>query len=387
MTVDPVPKALVPYQVLSQAFDFPTKDQEQWWHYTAPVFVKSMVNANYDVHAQYSQLSFFYCCVLPYLGGFPGEKTNLYKSGLSPYGLPFEFSLNISGGTVRYSYEPIGPCAGTSGDPFNTQQMQPVIQKLVAFDSTIDTTCFDQLVGQLLLSQEEASALLARPDFTPGGPARGQYLFAVDMKGEKALVKAYFFATMKSLATGIPADRLIINAVRTIDETEQLAAPLAELEGYIYTRAAEPESTFITAYLGCDMAAPQHARLKVYAIDREVTFDRLIDLWTLGGRIPNDATAQAGIKRLRQLWDLLSIPAGTRDMEVEHLQLGQPPKALLPFIVNYTLLPGSQYPEPQVYLVPFGLPDSRIADALTRFFESMGWSQCAGTYKENLCSY
>ncbi|KAL4778238.1 tryptophan dimethylallyltransferase [Aspergillus varians] len=389
MTIDTSSDCLAPYQVLSQAFNLPTKAQQQWWHYTAPVFVKSMVNANYDVHAQYSQLAFFHRCVLPYLGGFPGDKAanNLYKSGLSPYGLPFEFSLNLPEGTVRYSYEPIGPYAGTKDDPFNIKEMWNVIQDLVSFDDTIDTTWFRELVGLLLLSQKEASDLLSRPDFTPGGPARGQYQFAVDMKGGHPFVKAYFFTTMKTLATGIPADQLISKAVRALDHKGRVAAPLAQLEEYTHARGAETDSTFMTAYLGCDMVDPQQARLKVYGLDREVTFDRLIDLWTMGGRIPNDATSEAGINALRELWDLLSIPAGTREMKVDHLQLGEAPKSLLPLIVNYTLLPSSQYPEPQVYLVPFGMPDGGIADALTRFFGRMGWDQCAQTYKKNLVSY
>ncbi|KAH8688635.1 tryptophan dimethylallyltransferase [Talaromyces proteolyticus] len=391
MTIDSSPPSLAPYEVLSQAFHFTTEDQELWWHYTAPVFVKSMNDANYTLHAQYKQLAFFYRCVLPYLGVFPGGRSKTgkqpYKSGLSPYGFPFEFSLNLPELTVRYSYEPIGPRAGTVDDPFNVEKMWDVVGDLVSFDERIDTTWLRELADLLLLSKDEANALTSRPDFTPGGPARGQYQFAVDMKGDRPMLKGYIFTAMKSLATGISADKLICNAIRTVDRRGQIATPLAEMERYIAVRAAEPQSTFITAYLGCDMLDPAQARLKVYGLDSKVTFERLVDLWTLGGRIPNDAMTQTGLQALRELWDLLQIPPGIRDMKIDHLKLGEPPKVLLPFIVNYTLLQSSPQPEPQVYLVPFGMPDAHIADALTRFFEKMGWDQVAETYKENLFGY
>ncbi|CEL10888.1 hypothetical protein ASPCAL13995 [Aspergillus calidoustus] len=382
------------YEVLSQSFNFATEDQRQWWHHTAPVFVKSMTDAQYSRDAQYKQLTFFYHCVLPHLGQFPVKinsgkpSKQRYKSNLSPYGLPFEFSLNFPELTVRYSYEPIGPEAGTMADPFNVDKMGPVIGDLAHFTPSIDTTLFRKLADLLLLSREEAKKLISQPGFTPGGPARGQYQFAVDMKGERPMLKGYFFTTMKSLATGISADRLIANAIRAVDQAGKLAAPLAEMESYTQSRAA---STFITGYLGCDMIDPARARLKVYASDSEVTFERLIDLWTLGGRIPNEATTTGrqgkGLEALRELWDLLQIPPGIREMKVEHMELGDPPKSLLPVIVNYTLLPNKPYPEPQVYLVPFGLPDMQIAEALTQFFVRMGWEEAAKTYKENLFSY
>ncbi|GIC93735.1 aromatic prenyltransferase [Aspergillus udagawae] len=382
-----------PYETLTPSFDFPTEDQQLWWHHIAPVFIKSMTDANYTSDAQHKQLTFFYRCVLPHLGQFPVNSGNkpsnqAYKSNLGPYGLPFEFSLNFPDPIVRYSYEPIGPRAGTMDDPFNVEQIWPALKALLSFDESVDATLFHELVDLLLLSKDDAKTLTSQPGFTPGGPARGQCQFGVDMQGDQPMLKGYFFTAMKSLATGIRADKLICDAIRAVDRGGQRSAPLAELESYLQARAAEPESTFFTAYLGCDIVPPEQARLKVYGVDREVTFERLIDLWTLGGRLPNDVGGQAeGLRALREMWDLLQIPSGIRDMKVDHLTLGEPPKSLLPFIVNYTLLPGSLHPVPQLYLVPFGLPDVHIAAALTRFFERMGWDQIAKTYKQNIVSY
>ncbi|KAH8692972.1 tryptophan dimethylallyltransferase-domain-containing protein [Talaromyces proteolyticus] len=301
-----------PYEILSQSFNFPTKDQRQWWHYTAPGFVKSMTDAKYTPDAKYKQLAFFYHCVLPHLGQFP------------------------------YSYKPISPQASTMADLFNIEKMWPVVDEIARFDLSIDTTLFHK-IADLLLLKDEAKALSSQPGFKLGGPTHRQYQFAVNIKDERLMLKGYFFTAMKSLAMGVSADRLISNM----------------MESYVQSCAV---STFITVYLGCDMIDPALTRLKVYGLDSEVTFEWLVDLWTLGGRIPNE-------------------------IKVDHMELGDLSKSLLPVIVNYTLLPNKPHPEPQMYLVPFGSPDVQIVDALTQFFERMGWGEAARTYRENLFSY
>ncbi|BCR91137.1 uncharacterized protein ACHE_61023A [Aspergillus chevalieri] len=372
-----------PFHTLSRILPFPDATQKAWWDKLAPMLLKAMQAQGYDTEAQYAQLGMVYKCVLPYLGQYPTVENDAtrWKSFLCPYGIPIEPSLNISQGILRYAFEPIGPDVGTDKDPQNMNVIQDCLKGLTDHDDRIDTTLYAQFASRLLLTEEESQRAAATGQFT-FKPGQGMHGYAVDMKGSQPMVKGYFCVGIKSAVTGIPTGKLMLDAVREVDTEGRITEPLDKLEDY-YGNAL---GNLRLCFMSVDMIDPQDARTKLYGLQQEVSFEGLEDLWTLGGRI-NTPTNQEGLQLLRELWDLLQIPPGVRDIDVDHCSVGQPPKYLLPSLVNWTFLPGHSDPMPQVYVVPFGLPDAHISDALVTFFERRGWTDLARNYKSNLASY
>lgn len=382
---------LVPFRVLSQVHVFRSEDEKAWWNSTGPVLVKMMADANYDIHHQYKYLTLHQKYVVPFLGPFPREeRKDRWMSNITPYGLPFELSLNCSHNTIRYSFEPVTARAGTSEDPFNKTAMDPCIEQLLQLDSGIDTTWFNHFRKELVVTEEQAVSLIAQGKVQEG-PGKGQHHFAIDLQDGKCMFKAYFYPSMKSMATGVPVEKLLFDSIRKGDTKGALADSIATLERYLAStcRAREsPSSSGVNSlFVSCDMINPGNARLKYYVLDQHVSWQRVEDLWTLGGRRSSDPSNTAGLAILKELWDLLKVPEGFRDISWGHCVLGEPPKHFLPTFANYTLHHSNPNPEPQVYLVTFGMNDIHIADALTVFFQRVGWAGLAKNYKENLCSY
>lgn len=371
-----------PYHTLSQIITFNNDDEKAWWDKAAPMLLKSMQNAGYDVDAQYHQLGLLYKCTIPYLGMFPTVENDhkRWKSFLCPYGIPFEPSLNLSQGTVRFAFEPVGRDAGTEKDPQNMNSLWECLEGLTQYSGQIDTTWYHRFASRLLLNEEESQRLAdtKKYTFTPG---HGVYGFAIDLKGAQPMVKGYFWVTLKSRMSGLSTGQLMFDAVRDVDTEGTVAEPLAMLEKY-----SHENKKLQLGFISFDMIQPQDARIKVYGLDQEVSFEHVQSLWTMGGRIQSESS-QEGLKLLQKLWDLMQIPPGVRTGDVEHLALGELPKYKLPTMVNWTLLPGHSDPLPQVYLVPFGMQDLHIADALTAFFEYLGWTDLARDYKKQLTSY
>lgn len=372
-----------PFHTLSQTLAFKNGDEKEWWHSMAGMLSRAMQSFGYDDDAQYNHLNLFHQCILPYLGVFPRPENNntRWLSTLCPYGTPIEPSLNISQNIVRYSVEPVGPQAGTEDDPQNTNVLWECLEGIKRFDNRVDLTWFRHFASRLMLNKKEGGRFASerKSKFRPG---QGQYGFAIDLKSARPMLKGYIFPGVKSKMSGIPTSQLVFNAVREIDSEGTIAESLAKVGDYINN--ASP--LLRVAFVGCDMLEPRDSRIKIYAIDQDVSWARVQDLWTLGGCI-SSRSIDEGLKILRELWDLLHIPPGVRSDDVEHCEIGKQANYLFPTIINWTMLPGHADPMPQIYLVTFSMKDSHISAALSTFFGRLGWTQLAQDYSKNLASY
>lgn len=372
-----------PFQVLSQTLTFKTDDEKEWWHSMAGTLARAMQSFGYDDEALYNQLNLFYECILPYLGVFPRHENNdtRWLSTLCPHGTAIEPSLNISQNIVRYSVEPVGPRAGTDDDPHNTNVLWECLERIQRFDNRVDLTWFRHFASRLMLNKEEGDRFASMPKAALR-PGQGQYGFAMDLKGARSMFKGYIFPGVKSKMSGISPSQLVFSAIREVDPEDLIEEPLARLEDYITN--APP--TLRVIFMGFDMLEPRDSRIKIYTVDQDVSWNRVQDLWTMGGRLKGQSI-QEGLKVLRELWDLLQIPTGIRTNDIEHCALGKRVNYLFPTIMNWTMLPGHEDPMPQIYLVTFGMEDSHISAALATFFGHLGWTQLAQDYSKNLASY
>ncbi|KAI1453252.1 4-dimethylallyl tryptophan synthase [Annulohypoxylon moriforme] len=373
------------YKALSDAFDFSHEDQRLWWHSTAPMFTKMLQIANYDVHAQYKHLAIYKKHVIPFLGIYPSNDRERWLSVLTRYGTPFELSLNCSDSVVRYTFEPISTDTGTQLDPFNSFAIRESLRKLMTIQPTINLEYFDYFKRELTLDMRESTSLYQNS--LAGAGIMTQNKLALDLKGSNFAVKTYIYPALKGVATGKSEKELIFGSVRKlVGKRSNLSLSLAMLQEYVESRG--PSSTACPRLLSCDLVEPSKSRIKIYISERVVSLPAMKDLWTLGGR-RNDPSTIAGFEMIRELWELLQIPTGVRSYPESYLPLGTRPDhgELLPTMANYTLLPDSPVPEPQLYFSVFGMNDMAVADALTIFFTRRGWTGMSLKYKDSLKAY
>ena len=373
------------YNTLNDVFSFASEDEKFWWHSTGPMFAKMLWMANYDIHSQYKYLAIYKKSVIPFLGVYPTNNRNdRWLSVLTRYGTPFELSLNCSDSLVRYTFEPINAATGTSDDPFNTHAIWGSLRKLSAIQPDIDLEWFTHFKKDLTVSSAESRFLLENN--LVGDEIKSQNKLALDLKNGKFVLKTYIYPGLKAIATGKSTESLIFESIRKISfHFKGISHALAILESYARSRHGV-DSTASIRLFSCDLVKPSKSRIKVYMLEKMVSLSAMEDLWTLGGRRTDDSTI-TGFALIKELWDLLQIPAGLQSYPKSYLPLGKNPDEQLPTMANYTLHHDDPMPEPQVYFTPFGMNDMAIADALTTFFERHGWTDMAKKYKHSLKSY
>jgi tryptophan 4-dimethylallyltransferase len=375
------------YQTLSTILDFRNEDQKLWWHSTAPMFAQMLqVSGRYSHHAQYRFLGFYKKCIIPFLGVYPVDDTReRWMSILTRYGTPFELSLNCSQSIVRFTYEPINSLTGTSEDPFNTHAIWDALSHLIPLQN-INLEWFRKLKADLTLNAEESVTLSAT--LVGDGQIRTQNKLAMDLNPDGTFVtKMYIYPALKALATGKSIHNLIFQSVRDLAKTTpSILPPLSTLEDYLNSRSLRSNNTASPRLMSCDLLKPTKSRIKIYVLERSVSWESVTDLWTLGGRRQGPSTL-AGLELLHELWLLIQLPEAHLAYPGGFLPLDAAIKEQLPLMANFTLHHNDPIPEPQIYLTTFGMNDMTVIDALCAFFKRQGWEGMAESYKEEICSF
>lgn len=97
-----------------------------------------------------------------------------------------------------------------------------------------------------------------------------QNKLAIDLKGKDILVKSYIYPSSKSLATGVPLEKMIMNAIRKVGHGGQLFAPLLSVNEYLELRRSRlsngSRSTHTPLAVSCDLVEPSQSRIKINAV-------------------------------------------------------------------------------------------------------------------------
>ncbi|KAG2001332.1 hypothetical protein GB937_010273 [Aspergillus fischeri] len=379
------------FQLLDKYSWFPNDDQRRWWEYTGPNLLKLLRDAQYPQKDQISCLYLLQQLLVPYLGTFPvaGQAPLPWWSNVTTYGVPFELSWNLLHNIVRIGFEPLSHLAESGVDAFNKIAPEECLSRLACLDNTIDLARFRHFQHQLLVTPDEERRLLEEKGPLPKS-GRGQQALAVEFQNGGISAKAYFFPGMKSLATGLSPGKLILDSIESL-ALPGLKEPVHHLCNSLGLQDdGHPTDTAIAPFLlGVDLCTPERSRLKFYVTDQVVSWDRVADMWTLRGKRLEDPQCADGLTLLRKLWDLLEIPEGYRSNIRPDFAFGTPPpEDYRPVMMaNWTLSPKKKFPDPQIYLLTVGMNDAVVMDALVAFYEVLGWTDLASTYKDKVASY
>jgi DMATS type aromatic prenyltransferase len=378
---EPTSKSLPAYDSLSRYMTFPSLGQHDWWRKTGPTLGKMLRDAKYDICQQFQYLYLFGTHIIPMLGPFPSVRPGLYRSVLGGLG-SLEFSQNFtqSQRTVRVAFEPTSHAASTGEDPCNRRMVNEALSRLKCLSPQTDLQLYYQLMSELTLADEEERILSNRNELETQ-PGKTQSILALDLKGGDIAVKLYLYPGLKSAATGTPISQIVFDSVRKVDHKGVFSDSLALIEDFL--RTVPP--TISLHFLSCDLVALRNTRFKIYIAEFQVDFERITDIWTLGGKLQDQETL-TGLGMLRELWEALKIPEGKRSRVERPTMPGDPPD-LLPLLFNFEIQPHKHPPQLKIYFPLTGVNDLTIATSLTQLFSRWGWSEHAHSYSRDLASY
>ncbi|KAK3402316.1 aromatic prenyltransferase [Sordaria brevicollis] len=206
-------------------YDEDNPDHRYWWNACSPSLTSIFKHSNTYTPAQKAlQLTWFLNKVIPNLGPRPSS-THRLQSPLNYDGTPYRPTWNLgclpaSGnkkitGTFRFSFEPypsIRTAAAAAKDPTNQagyQRMIPLLAKGChggvgeGEDDTkgADLTWYDEVKDHLYLTPSERAILHSK--LAPGQQPPEHAALAIGFLNSKRVLKPYFFAGPKSLATGL----------------------------------------------------------------------------------------------------------------------------------------------------------------------------------------
>lgn len=355
-----------PFDILIKYLFFPCNDQQKWWERTAPLLARLMTSADYTVSEQYEYLSFFRGIVVPWLGPFPQK----FPSAVTHSGLPLEFSVNFqqhgkSNPVVRLAVEPLSVLSGTNSDPNN----QHAISQYLSFLESLGLEGYDGRLFKSFVPLHTVNDSLheALNQLNEKTHEHSQVAFGFDLKPLGTSVKGYTFPTLKCKATNRKLFEIILESIKGHAEDGLSHSALGPIGDYVHERNGYDQLGFVFSW---DCVALSKTRLKLYARDQDMSWPKVQDIWTLGGRSVSDES-EMGLSYLKRLWSLLEMGDHAHPLQ-------------LPMVWNYETKNSLLMPHPKVYFPLYGISDSKNVCAITKYLEEIGLKEYGACYEETI---
>lgn len=353
------------------------------WQRSAGVMLSEMMEmAGYSSQSRDFHFDFFARNVAPALGSHPeaDRRPPQWQSFMTDDGSPIELSWSWSvkdpTPTVRYSIEPIGNRAGLPPDYLNTHTSTKLVHTIQRSYQGVDLTWYAQFFKQLVVC--EGGAFDQKIDQENG--CNSQIFLAFDLLDEDITLKIYFLPALKAKETGQSKLSLVEKAISTLSPYEpSLSSAFSLVSGYI--RSLEVGYRPEVEIFAVDCVNPTLSRVKVYLRSRETSFDSVVCMMSLGGRLPQ--LSKEGLASLEELWRLvLSLDQNVSTSEplhsINHRTAG--------VLYYFELRPRRLYPKPKVYIPVkhYGKNDLEVANGLSTYLQSRGKRLHDEGYRDSL---
>lgn len=361
---------------------------QQLWDIELGNALSSMMSlAGYVDSTAAAHRDFFANHVAASLAAFPVTRPPRWKSFMTDDHTPVELSWAWSGQerlpAVRYSVEPIGWDAGSVVDPHNVHASAVLRGSTLPHAPSLDLHWYRHFLQCLTLHQKSKSLQPGMPDEAPPSTCNppSQTFIAFDLEhNEDIVVKYYFMPALKAASLGTGKQEMTEAALRALKlrDGPALASLLESYHVLTEYFASFPVGTITVEIVAVDCVTPSKSRVKIYVRSRQTTFDSVIDMLTLGGRLP--PLSQTAISSLRELWVGFF---GTPGSETSILEgpLPERPHCTAGILYYFELKPGSPLPTSKVYLPVrhYAQNDEQIARCLSQYLEKRGQGLAGGT--------
>ncbi|EEP82798.1 predicted protein [Uncinocarpus reesii 1704] len=341
----------MPILVFEYRTKFTNGSQNAWWHKTGPMLAKVLSSANYTLEEQLEYLEFFSKTLVPQFGPYP----QVFRSSITRSGLPLELSINYQ------------------------QHGKPPVHSRVCKIEGFNVQLWNQALKDHTVNDAEQASL--RGTDIEGGYIRSQTAFGFDLiKGGKISVKGYTFPALKCKVTGKSMAQVMADSVRNMQHLVDCSQAFSMVNAYLKATAYDERSFF-----SWDFVNPSKSRLKLYTGSNNVTWEKLQEVWTLGGRLRGSTVAK-GLEYLNQLFNLIKLKEGERSIEVAFDDRKNSSKTT-PLLWNYEMRAADPNPLTKIYFPVHGENDMQVITGVAQFFRMIGLVELGNSYVAKVQSY
>ncbi|TDZ15818.1 7-dimethylallyltryptophan synthase [Colletotrichum orbiculare MAFF 240422] len=359
------------------------EDSKFWWSELSPPLLSLMQSAGYSAEEQDLYADFVNQFVVPSLGPEPrtsksGARVPHFDSFCSDDFSPAELSWNVGpkGYKIRVGSEPIGAHAGTTRDPFNQDEPDAVMARLLRLHGgrgAVDGRLWDVFKRHMFVDARHAETIVSRM-------AANEHMttntISFDLEGEHPAPKVYFYPIPVSLLRDTHAGDVIAETLQQLplNVTPSLRHITDFLARHNRGRAHGAEN-LRPELVAFDAVAPELARFKIYVRTKATCMARVRDIYTLGGAL-GGPLVEGGLDLIRLFYlHVLGLTAPEEELPASsHRTAG--------IIFNMEIKHNQARPVPKVYIPVrhYGGTDLRIAQNLSAFFRACGFAHMAETY-------
>lgn len=296
----PVPAGNNKVDLLIRSLGISDESQQIWYAKTSSLLLRILQSTGYDIHQQLQYLTLYHTQLLPWLGPYP----HMWDSFLTYSGVPVEFSVNFSqkgSSMARIGWEPISHATGTPQDPFNQATVTSAISRLSSLHfKGFSSELVSHFMDTLTVSREEVPLVVNRK--LPMERYKNQVALGLDLKDGDVAVKCYIYPALKAYVSGRSFQQLLDASISQMHNPAHWALSLPMVHEYLTTAGLYNDRSFI----GFDCTITSKSRLKVYNTILDVSWNKVQEIWTLGGHTANQKTIQQGLDSLGTLWKLIN---------------------------------------------------------------------------------
>ena len=181
---------------------------------------------------------------------------------------------------------------------------------------------------------------------------RSQQFLAFDLKEQEVVLKAYFLPQRRVAQSGLPSLDLIESAMQQMPcFTSEFETTWNVMLDYLRHDSVVDLETEIVAI---DCAEARNPRIKIYFRTRNTSLSSILDVTTLGGRLP--ALSPQNERSLRELWvSVLSLRSDEETLRrVTHRTAG--------ILYYMEFRSGTSLPKPKLYIPVrhYGINDYKV---------------------------
>ncbi|KZL63232.1 tryptophan dimethylallyltransferase [Colletotrichum incanum] len=361
--------------------EFARQEESQFWRgEISHPLLSLMQSAGYSLEEQEKYVEFVNQFVVPSLGPRPvitksGARLPHFDSFCSDDFSPAELSWNIGPkhSKIRVGSEPIGQFAGTAKDPFNQDESQVVMSRLLLQGrGPVDGELWEFFKKHLHVEAKHANEIVSK--MAPNEHMTTNTI-SFDLDGELPAPKVYFYPIPISLLANNHAGEIITEVIAQLPVNLEPAFNYVRDFVYRYKRQRDNEYILRLELIAFDAVRPADSRFKLYLRTKETCLARVEEVYSLGGALKGPEIDN-GLDLIRSFYlHVLGLTAPEEDLpRSTHRTAG--------IIFNMEMKHNSLAPTPKVYIPVrhYGGTDLRIAQSLSNFFRACGLIQLADTY-------
>ncbi|KAE8376763.1 aromatic prenyltransferase [Aspergillus bertholletiae] len=337
-----------------------------FWENAVGIALKTLMGgAGYDAATLQANLMFVSQIVAPALGARPIQgQAPRWKSFMTDDYSPLEYSWSWDGErpTIRYSFEPIGPLAGTKWDPHNHQAGMACVDQLQRHLPDADWRWFAHFARAF---HQDTSAKIA-PTNSPG-PSLSSVFIGFDLGRDGHRMCKMYLLPVKAEQTGQSRLEVLDDAIRTLPQFSDLSA-YPPLEGFLRHQEALGTPAHIIA-VAVDCVDPSASKLKIYFRSSSTSFASVKDTLTAGKVV--SSWDDSSLEQLKELWYLVfglspDFPCSQELPVKSHETSG--------VLYNFDIKFCNHEPETKVYIPVrhYAQSDRAIATGLVKFLQRHG---------------